>query len=79
MIWVLTVLSLIGVVLNIKQNPKCFLIWMFTNASWTIIDFYKDIPAQASLFFVYFCLAIWGFRSWRRKSSMICLKPREIQ
>jgi membrane protein implicated in regulation of membrane protease activity len=65
MLWLLTVLSLIGVVLNIKKKKVCFVIWGITNLAWAIIDFRADIPAQGVLFLIYFCLAIWGLVEWR--------------
>lgn len=69
MMWIL-ILSLIGVVLNIKKKRICFLIWMITNLSWCIVDFHKGIPAQGCLFGVYFLLAIWGWMSWRKKRGI---------
>lgn len=62
----LTVLSIIGVILNIRKMRICFYIWAFTNASWMVIDFYKEVYAQSALFFVYFVLAIWGIYKWRK-------------
>lgn len=67
--WIITVLSLIGVILNIKKKRACFYIWAVTNAAWTIIDWEKGIPAQASLFFIYFLLALWGIWEWRKKGD----------
>ena len=65
MTWILTILSLIGVILNIKKNEACFAIWALTNFGWTIIDFQKGIPAQGILFLIYTGLAVWGFFEWR--------------
>ncbi len=67
MIWILTALSLIGVVLNIKKRKSCFYLWAFTNSSWAIIDFQAGISAQGLLFSVYFLLAIWGLIEWRMR------------
>ena len=64
--WMLTAASLIGVVLNIKKNKACFAIWAVTNAAWAVIDYTAGVTAQAALFAVYFCLAIWGLVEWRR-------------
>uniref|UniRef100_A0A6M3J5P4 Putative nicotinamide mononucleotide transporter n=1 Tax=viral metagenome TaxID=1070528 RepID=A0A6M3J5P4_9ZZZZ len=61
----LSILALIGVVLNIYKKRLCFFIWAITNAGWTIIDFQKEIYAQSALFFVYFLLALWGIYKWR--------------
>lgn len=66
MMWILTALSLIGVILNIKKKKSCFIVWGFTNATWAVIDFRADLPAQGVLFSVYFCLAVWGLVEWRK-------------
>lgn len=63
--WLLTGLSLVGVVLNIKKKRSCFIIWTFTNASWAVIDYQAGLTAQAALFAVYFCLAVWGMWEWQ--------------
>ena len=65
--WLLAGASLVGVILNIKKKKVCFLIWMFTNATWAIIDFRTGLIAQSFLFCIYTILAIWGFWEWRRK------------
>jgi nicotinamide riboside transporter PnuC len=65
MTWLLTVLSVVGVVLNIRQNRACFVIWTFTNADWAWIDFRKGIYAQAALFSLYLVLSVWGIYRWR--------------
>jgi len=65
--WFITVLSIVGVVLNIYKKKSCFAIWTFTNASWMFIDFYKGIYAQSFLFLVYTVLAIWGLYQWRKE------------
>ncbi len=64
MMWILTAISLIGVVLNIKKKKSCFLIWGVTNAAWAVIDFRAGLPEQGVLFTVYFCLAVWGLIEW---------------
>jgi len=66
----LTIAALIGVVLNIKKKTACFYIWLFTNASWTVIDFYKGIPMQGLLFTVYTGLAVYGIVEWKRKEKV---------
>lgn len=63
--WSLTVASIIGTVANIYKKQWCFFIWLATNTSWMIFDFYKGIYAQAFLFSVYTGLAVWGIIQWR--------------
>lgn len=64
MTWIITIFSLIGAVLNIKKSKWCFYVWAVTNSSWMIVDFVYGLYAQSALFFVYFCLAIWGIIEW---------------
>jgi nicotinamide riboside transporter PnuC len=66
MMWILTAVSLIGVVLNIQKKRSCFLLWAASNSAWAMIDFKKDIPAQGWLFVIYVALAVWGWFSWRK-------------
>jgi len=56
----LTLLSLVGVVLNIKKKRICFIIWAITNLSWAIVDFKANLPAQGVLFLVYFLFGCVG-------------------
>ncbi len=65
MTWCLTVVSLIGVALNIRKRRECFLIWMFTNAGWCVYDGAIGAWAQAVLFGIYFVMAVWGWFAWR--------------
>jgi len=67
MTWMLTIISLIGVVLNIYHRRECFIIWMFTNASWAVYDFWIGATAQGVLLTIYFFLAIWGLYKWSRE------------
>lgn len=64
--WALTAASIVGVILNIRQHRGCFAIWLVTNASWAVIDYYRGIHAQAALFAVYFVLSVWGLIQWSR-------------
>jgi len=67
--WLLTILSLIGVVLNTHQDRRCFYIWIVTNSSWAVVDFYKGIYAQGTMFVLYLVLSVWGLYQWRRKGK----------
>jgi nicotinamide riboside transporter PnuC len=69
MSYVIAVLSLIGVILNIKKIKYGFVVWIFTNAYWCIHDFSSGQYAQSGLFFVYFILAVWGVIEWSKGDS----------
>jgi nicotinamide riboside transporter PnuC len=65
--WIVAILSLIGVVLNVRQDRRCFYLWIVTNSAWTAVDFSRGLYAQAFMFLVYLGLAIWGLYSWKHK------------
>jgi nicotinamide riboside transporter PnuC len=67
MTWIVTVLSIAGVILNIRKNRFCFWIWAITNGAWCVVDFYHGLYSQAFLFLVYFGLALYGIWEWRKK------------
>ena len=69
MTWVLAFLSIVGVILNIRKKRSGFLIWMFTNSVWAIVDFRHGLYAQAFLFIVYFFLALWGWLAWGNQKT----------
>ena len=63
--WLITGLSLFGVILNIKKHRSCFLVWFCTNTFWCVYDWTIGATAQAALFGVYAVLAIIGWRRWK--------------
>ena len=65
--WIITLLSIIGVVLNIKKKSICFVLWAITNVSWCIYDFMIGAYAQSFLFLVYLGLSIWGIFEWKKE------------
>ena len=66
MTWIVTLFALAGVILNIKKDKKCFIIWSFTNSFWCIHNFRIGEHALSDLFAVYFVLAIAGLWRWKR-------------
>jgi nicotinamide riboside transporter PnuC len=65
--WIVTGLSILGTILNIKKKQICFVIWLITNLLWCAYDISIKNYAQAGLFLVYVGLAIWGIVEWRKK------------
>ena len=64
--WIITALSIVGVVLNVHKRKECFIIWAFTNAAWAVYDWHIGALEQAALFAVYFGLSVYGLIKWRR-------------
>lgn len=64
--WATAAASLVGVVLNIRHDRRCFYIWTATNAAWTVIDASHGIWSQAVLQAMYCGLAVWGILAWKK-------------
>jgi nicotinamide riboside transporter PnuC len=62
--WVMTLLAIVGVVMNILKSPSSFGIWIVTNTAWMLIDWNKGIKSQSVLQAVYLILSIWGLFKW---------------
>jgi nicotinamide riboside transporter PnuC len=70
MSWLLTILSITGVILNTYKNKWCFVIWLITNISWSLYNLYHKMYSQSFLFFVYFMLAIYGLIKWSKDGKV---------
>lgn len=66
--WILTIVGLVGVVLNIKQDRRCFFLWMVSNAGFALETAILGAWNMTFLFVVYFILAIAGIKSWSKNS-----------
>lgn len=67
--WMVTIVALVGVVLNIEQDSRCFLIWMLTNAVFAFRTFFLGAYEMAVLFSIYFILAVAGVYRWNQKAK----------
>ncbi len=65
--WILSIGCLIGTFLNCKKIRICFIIWLFCNIGWLILDIDQENYGRALLDFVQFLTAIWGFIEWGKK------------
>jgi nicotinamide riboside transporter PnuC len=74
--WTLTVVAIVGVVLNIRHVRACFLVWMVTNIAWAIVDASRGIWAQATLHIVYWGLSVWGWYHWGKRRDQQVAVPR---
>jgi len=55
-----TILSMVGGILNAKQDIRGFYLWIPSNLIWIVADFHKGIYFQALLFLYYFGTAVYG-------------------
>jgi len=63
--WSITGVALVGVILNIEHDLRCFYIWTFTNAAFATRTFFLGAYEMTALFMVYFILAIVGIYRWK--------------
>lgn len=67
--YLITLASIIGTVANIFKKRWCFVLWLFTNTAWLIVDAYNGLYSQALLFLVYVGLSVWGLIQWKREGK----------
>lgn len=67
MIWILTIIAIIGTVFNAKGLKVGFIFWICSNAGFAVHNMLITEYAQAVLFTVYFGLAIYGYRNWAQQ------------
>jgi nicotinamide riboside transporter PnuC len=65
--WFITIASIVGVIANLKRKRWCFYIWAVTNFLWTLVNLKIGLYSAATLFTLYFLLAIWGIIEWAPK------------
>lgn len=69
--WTVTIMALVGVVLNIEQDTRCFFIWGFTNAAFAVRTYFLGAYEMTVLFTIYFVLAIVGIIRWNQKANSV--------
>lgn len=67
--WILTVLSIIGVILNTRKKVSGFYFWGITNICWMIINADQGQNAQAVLFGFYFLMSLYGVWAWGKDAT----------
>lgn len=62
-----TALTIIGTVANSLQKRWCFIVWICTNAFWSIYNFSAGQVAQAALYIFNLIMAVVGLVKWGRQ------------
>lgn len=65
--WILTALSMIGVVLNARKKVSGFYFWWFANVGWVAINLRNEQWAQAVLFGFYAVACLYGILKWEKR------------
>jgi len=69
--WILTIFSLAGTWYNIQKKLVSWIIWSIANAGWVVSFAAKHMWAEATLFFIYLILSVYGFFKWKRTENQI--------
>ena len=62
--WIIVTIALIGTVLNVQHDRRCFLLWAISSLALAVINARKREWAQATLWSVYVGMAVWGWVVW---------------
>jgi len=65
MSWILTMLALVGAVLNSEGNKKGFYFWVVSNTGFCVYNFCIHEMAMSFLFGIYLLITINGLRKWK--------------
>ena len=68
-IWCNTIVAIVGTYLNAKQKRAGFIIWMITNAIFVVFNISIKSYPVATLFGVYFFLALFGWINWGKANK----------
>ena len=69
--WLLTSLSLAGTWFNIQKKLAGWVVWSIANTGWVISFASKNLWAEATLFFIYLILSIYGYFRWKRQEILL--------
>ena len=62
----ITIICLIGTVLNVKKIIWCFYLWALGNLLWLAFNLYSQLYSRAVLDVVQFVFAVWGIVEWSK-------------
>jgi nicotinamide riboside transporter PnuC len=65
-IWSLTILSIIGTIMNAKLNKWCFIVYIIANTGWIGINMYCGLWQQIPMWIVYIIIGIYGWYTWSK-------------
>lgn len=68
-IWLWTILSIVGAILNAMLIKWCFPIYILSNIGWIITDIQYEMWAQIPIWVTYIVIGVYGFISWDKKEK----------
>ena len=69
--WLMSAIALAGTVMNSERNKVGFCFWVVSNLYMVIRFAFIGEYAQATLFFIYFLLAVRGICVWSKKEKEV--------
>lgn len=69
LMWLVTILSLYGNVLNVKKKRSGFVVWVIANVLWLIYDIWTGLYSRAALDTVQTAFCVWGIIEWKDKEE----------
>lgn len=67
--WIVTIISLIGSVLNAKKSKWCFYVWILANVLWLIYDIHIGLYSRAALDTIQTIICISGIIYWKKEEN----------
>lgn len=67
--WIVTIICLVGTVLNVKKIRFCFILWTIGNLLWLALDLYNHLYSRALLDIIQLILAVWGYIAWKNEKN----------
>lgn len=80
MMWTLSIISLIGNLLNSLKIRFCFLLWIICNIGWFVIDVSAGVYSRAMLDIIQIGFSIFGFYKWGeygQATGQVCKRTGE--
>lgn len=68
--WLMSAIALAGTVMNAERNKLGFGFWVISNLYMVVRFAFIGEYAQATLFFIYFLLALRGIYVWAKKEEV---------
>jgi nicotinamide riboside transporter PnuC len=68
--WLLSAISILGALWNIRKRKSCFIIWNIGNVGWLVLGiFVAEYRGQIPLWIVFTALNTYGWFQWRKDEN----------
>lgn len=67
--WILSALSIIGALLNVKMIKWGFVFWIVANIGWVGFNLLTNTYEQIPIWIIFTIISAWGFWKWHTKEQ----------